>query len=137
MKKETIVAIILGVFLGGMVALTFVLSTKEKAIKSKKIISPKITPTIKISAPKIKPLEITEPAQDYLSNENTVILKGQVEKGSLIIIQSPTSEKVIKTTTNNFSISFPLSLGENLIKVISYQKNNIEEKTLKVYYLKE
>lgn len=137
MKKETTAAIVLGFFLGGIVALSFILSTKEKEVKTKKVIPPKLTPTIKITPQKINLLEITKPSPNFITDKNRITLKGKTEKNSLIIIQSPTSEKAIKTKANNFSVEFPLSLGENLIKVTSYHKNNSEQKTIKVYYLKQ
>lgn len=137
MKKETLVAIGLGGILGMASALIIIFSIKEKNIKAKKVITPKITPTIKLSFPKIQPLTIIEPQSEYLTKKDLVTIKGKGGKGSLVIIQSQTTEKVVKLTGNNFSLDFPLSLGENLIKITSYQKNNVEEKNLKIYYLKE
>lgn len=137
MKKETILAIILGLILGSAFALILITNIKENGSKKKKIASPTQAPTIKPTVMKIEPFTIIEPPPNYLTNKETVILKGKAEKNSLIVIQSPTSEKVFKTTKNDFSLEFPLSLGENLIRITNYQKNNTEEKLLKVYYLKE
>lgn len=137
MKKETITAIILGVSFGIIIALLLTFAAKEKVIKQKKIIAPKITPTLPPPQPKIQILEILQPTNGSVVNKNSLVIKGKAEKNSLIIIQSPTSEKVIKIADNNFSSEFPLSLGENLIKITSYKDKNIDERALKVYYLKE
>lgn len=137
MKKETILAIALGLILGSIFALTLVVNIKKKELEDKKIASPTIVATIKPTIVKMEPFNIIEPTSDYLTNKETILIKGKAEKNSLIVVQSPTSEKVFKTIKNDFSLEFPLSLGENLIRITNYQKNNTEEKLLKVYYLKE
>jgi hypothetical protein len=137
MKKETIIAVIFGVTSGALIALFFIFTVRDKVTKSKKVIAPKIIPTINIIAPKMQAFEIIQPINGYLSDTNLVTINGKSENGSLIIIQSPIAEKIIKLEGNNFSLDFPLSLGENVITITIYQEKNIEEKTLKIYYLKE
>jgi hypothetical protein len=137
MKKETLIAIILGAFLGITIALITTLTTKKQIMKQKKIIAPKITPSLPPLQPEIQTLEIIQPPNDYITNKDIILIKGKAGKKSLIVAQSPTSEKVIQTKEKDFSLEFPLSLGENLIKITSYGDKNIDEKTLKVYYLKE
>jgi len=137
MKKETTTAIILGVVFGIIIALLLTFAAKERVIKKKKIIPPKITPTMPIFQPKTQTLEIQEPANGSVVDKNTIVIKGKAEKNSLMIVQSHTAEKALKLTDNNFSLEFPLSLGENLIKITIYQEKNSDEKTLKIYYLNE
>ncbi len=137
MKKETMTAIILGVSFGIVIALFLTFTAKEKIIKQKKIIAPKTTPTLPPPQPKIQTLEILQPINGSLVSKNSILIKGKSEKNSLIIVQSSTAEKAIKAADINFSTEFPLSLGENLIKITSYKDKNIDEKALKIYYLRE
>ena len=42
------------------------------------------------------------------------------------------------TIKSDFKISFPLALGENVIKIVAYPKNKTfrpQEKDLKIYYI--
>lgn len=134
MKKETIFALILGITFGVAVAIFFILSAKEKSISDKRIIS---TPAITISPVDFKepPFEITSPVNNFISTSKTITLKGKAAKNALLIVSSPTINKSIKTTSETFEISFPLSDGENIIKITSYLDKNVSEKTVKVYYL--
>lgn len=134
MKKETIFALVLGITFGIGVAIFFILSAKEKSISDKKIIS---TPTVTISPVDFKepPFEITTPVNNFVSDSKTITLKGKAANNALLIISSPTSQKSLKTTSETFETSFPLSDGENIIKITSYLGNNVSEKTVKVYYL--
>lgn len=137
MKKETLVAAIAGISLGVIIAIFILISYKQKEIKSKKTITPQITPTISILNVKSQNLEINSPLNEEIINKNTITIKGKADTGSLLIFQSPTTEKTTKNIQEDFSIEFPLSMGENVIKVTSYKDKNIEEKSLKVYYLEE
>ena len=134
MKKETIFALFLGITFGVGVALLFIFTTKTKSIDEKKIIA---APTITISPVNFKtpPFEILEPANNSASKKNNITLKGKSAKNALLIFSSPTTDRSLKTTSENFEINFPLSAGENVIKITSYAEKNTEEKTLKVYYL--
>jgi hypothetical protein len=134
MKKETVFALVLGITFGIGVAIFFILTAKEKSIGDKKIIS---APTITITPVDFKepPFEITSPANNFVSTSKTITLTGKAAKNALLIISSPTSDKSLKTTSESFEVQFPLSDGENIIKVTSYLDNNVNEKTVKIYYL--
>lgn len=137
MKKESLIAIILGIILGVATAFLAVKTLKTSPSSSSKIIKISPSPTIKITPQKIQPLTITSPSQNFLTNQKSIKIQGKGEKNSLLIIFSPTAEKILKLQQESFSVDFPLSLGENLIKIVAYQKQKIEEKTLKVFYLEE
>jgi hypothetical protein len=137
MKKESIVAAVSGIVLGVVIAVIILINLKNKEIKSKKTISPQITPTVTILNVKMQGLEILDPINDAVVNKSEIIIKGKADKDSLIVVQSPTMEKVEKIVTNEFSINFSLSSGENLIKITSYKDKSNEEKSLKVYYIVE
>lgn len=138
MKKETILAIVFGIILGLIVALILIFflrpSGKERIEQTKSTLTPKIVKN------NIVPLEIKEPSDRSISDKNTIMISGTAKKGSLIIIESPISEKVIKNKNESFKLNFPLARGENLITIRAYVDNTQtvpQIKTLQVYYLNE
>ncbi len=137
MKKESVVAIMSGIVLGIIIAIFVLVSFKEKEIKEKKTISVEITPTVSVLNLKNQILEIKEPVTDFISSKKDIVIKGKAEKDSLIVFSSSTTEKTLKNKTEDFEISFPLSLGENVIRIASYKNKNTEEKLLKIYFLEE
>lgn len=137
MKKETIVAIILGVVFGVFFSLLIINFTKKKSEINKDEILTQAKPTLVVSPIKNQSLEISDPKQEEIVTKDVIALKGKGEKNSLLIIQSPQEEKILKLENEDFSTEIKLTLGENIIKITNYQQNNIDQKTVKVYYLKE
>lgn len=137
MKKETIVAIILGVVFGVFFSLLIINLTKKKSELNKDEILTQAKPTLVVSPIKNQSLEISTPKQEEIVTKDVIALKGKGEKNSLLIIQSPQEEKILKLENEDFSTEIKLILGENIIKITNYQQNNIDKKTVKVYYLKE
>lgn len=143
MKKETSIAVIFGVVLGVVVAFFVIFQNKEsQMIKNKPLnVSLKITPTTKLSnLTNIIPLQLTEPSGNTITNQKTIKIKGKVNKDSLIIFQSPIKDLVVKNDKEEFSIDFPLALGENVIRITVYPKDKTLsslQKELKVFYLDE
>src|SRR5690348_239406 len=128
MKKETVVALILGVGFGIGIAIFLIFTAKEKSISQKKVIIPPI-PTLTAFIPKEQSLLVSSPTNAQVFSKNTVTIQGKAEKNSLIVIQSPTSERVFKTVDGNFTIPFPLSLGENVIRITAYESSVTDDKT--------
>lgn len=137
MKKETIVAIILGVVFGVFFSLLIINLNKKKPETNKDEILTQAKPTLVVSPIKNQSLEISTPKQEEIVTKDVIALKGKGEKNSLLIIQSPQEEKILKLENEDFSTEIKLILGENIIKITNYQQNNIDKKTVKVYYLKE
>jgi len=137
MKKESIVAAVSGIILGVVIAIVILINLKNKEINDKKTIAPQISPTVSIVNVKTQGLEILEPTNESIVSVKDIVIKGKSEKDALIVIQSATTEKVYKMTSNDFTIDFPLSLGENLIKITSYKDKATEEKSIKVYFIEE
>lgn len=141
MKKETIIAIVFGIILGGVVAFFIIFKNKDFELTKNKAIAPKEILNEQVVAPSIttfQPLAIDSPADSIITDKNSVTITGKVEKGSLLVLQSPINDDVEVADKGNFAISFPLALGENSITVVAYPKNNNlrpQEKNLKVYYL--
>ncbi len=140
MKKETVVAIILGLLFGGIVAVFISLKSKDIELSKNKVIPPlkeKIVSS-NLTGVEMKSLELTEPANNAIYEKDTIRFKGIVSKDSLIVVQSPIKDLVVKNTNEKFDFEFPLALGENSIKIVVYPKEKQfrpQEKFIKVYYI--
>ncbi len=138
MKKETVTAIIFGIVLGGIVAVFILVKNKQIQLAQNKTIKPQETMRVPTSSTvNFKPLEITQPQDRGIVNKNTVTIKGSFTKNSLIIIQSPIKDNVFKNDQEDFSVDFPLALGENVIRITAYPSDKqlrTQEKEMRVYY---
>lgn len=137
MKRETIIAIVLGVVMGALIAIFLILNVREKAISEKKIITTQPTPTLIIEKKEVEALEITSPKNDSSVNKDTITITGKAKKNSIIVFNSPSGERALKPEDSEFSIIFPLSLGQNIIKITAYNEGKIEEKSLQVLYVED
>ncbi len=141
MKKETVIAIIFGIALGGVVALFILIKGKDFELTKNKIISPKVASQKDVGQPAnilVQPLEITSPLDGAITDQATITITGKVEKGSLVVFQSPIKDTVFVADKNDFKIEFPVALGENSIRVVAYPKDKTlraQEKDLKIYFL--
>ena len=134
MKKESTVAIILGIVFGIIIAIGIIMYQTSKNTQPN-IIKAGITPTININNTDL-PLTVSKPNDLTITNNATIKIEGQSKKGSLIIIQSPGNQLVDKLKTDRFNFNFDLSPGENIIKISVYNQPLINNKTIKIYYLK-
>ena len=142
MKKETVIAIMLGIVFGVIVAVVMVVKTKDQQIDKVKPMNTAlhITPTISVNNTQFQPLQITSPETGVIVDKNAVTITGKASKDALIVIQSPIKTMIMKVTSETFSADFPLAFGENVITVSDYQKDTqavAQEKELKIYYLDE
>lgn len=142
MKKETIVAIVLGVVLGLGVAVAISMKTHKKEIQKIKPIASglPVTPTIIIEQQHSESLEVSEPQTGDIVQEKSITIKGKAPKDGLVIIQSPVSSEAFKNENSSFTMKFPLAAGENVILVSFYpkgQSGNPIEKELKIFSLTE
>src|SRR3989338_1030431 len=140
MKKETMVAIFLGLLFGGVVAVFISFKSKDIELAKNKVIAP---PKEKVTSPNsseigLRSLELTEPADRAIVENNTVRLKGTALKDSLIVVQSPIKDLIINNKQEKFDLEFPLALGENSIKIAIYPKEKQfrpQEKFMKIYFI--
>ncbi len=140
MKKEIIIAIVFGVLLGLVVAVLMVLRVRQSGEQNKIPTENQVTPKVMTKNSQLQPLEITSPAANSITDKDTITIKGKALKDSLIVVESPIKDLAVKNSKEDFSISFPLSLGENIISITSYPKDaklNLQSNTLRVYYLTE
>jgi mannitol-specific phosphotransferase system IIBC component len=141
MKKETLIAIILGVVAGLGVAVVMIEKAREHQMTSTQAISTslQLTPKVTVNNSQLQPLELSKPDDGSISNVKTVELKGKAGVGALIVVQSPLKTIVQKLDKADIDIkNFPLALGENTIRVSAYPKDSQgspQEKELKIYYL--
>jgi hypothetical protein len=141
MKQETIVAIVLGSVLGIGVGLVILNSTSKgdkKPIQQAKVNTKDAT----ISRPPDKTVqfEISEPTQDSTVTKNTVTIKGKAAKDALLVVQSPAGNKIQTLDKDEFSIDFPVAVGENIINISMYSKgtgSENQEKIMRIFYLSE
>jgi len=140
MKKETIIAIFLGLLFGGVVAVFISLKSKDIELSTNKVIAPSkekiLSPNL--TGTEIQTLELSEPVNNAIFEKDIIRFKGTAAKNSLIIIQSPIKYLVVKNIQGKFNLEFPLALGENSIKIVVYPKEKQfkpQEKFIKVYYI--
>lgn len=142
MKKETLIAIVMGIIFGAGVALFLILKTK-KADQPKVIpvaTTNRVTPLVARSGKTVLPISISEPESNSVTDKKTTTIKGKATKGSLLLIQSPIKYVVKTLEKDDFSEEFPLALGENIIHISVYIKDSkavAQEKTLIIYSLEE
>jgi hypothetical protein len=142
MKKETSIAIIFGIVMGGILAVFILTKNKATRLEKTKTIAPSITITPKtaVNNTTTQPLELTQPQDNSVVYKNSVTLSGKAPTGAVIMIQSPIKDSIVKNDKDQFNIDFPLAFGENTITFTVYSKDTtfkIQQKTLRIYYLDE
>ncbi|GAB4218959.1 MAG: hypothetical protein Fur009_2670 [Candidatus Microgenomates bacterium] len=142
MKKEALIAIVLGLIFGSIFGVFLINKNKEFNLEKNKALVPTSIITQKNqrqNAINYLPLEIKEPNDYFITSENNIDIVGKASNQSLIVIQSPIKDIIYKNEKEDFKINIPLALGENVIKIVDYPKDKTfdsQEKTLRVYYLK-
>lgn len=140
MKRETIIAIVFGILLGagaGLVVLFQTNSSEEAKVipiesDEKKVVTQAPAATSQAQ------LIISEPQSHTVSTEKSITIKGKAPMNGLVMVQSPTSEQILKNETGDFTIDMPLALGENVINVSTYAGSSTpQEQVLRVYYVPE
>jgi hypothetical protein len=143
MKKETILAVVLGVVMGGAVGGVILANTTKsdkKPIQQAAADLAQNTKAAQRTQTSSVSFEIASPTADSTYADDSVTINGKAAKDSLLVIQSPTGTEIMKTEKDSFSVDFPLALGENVINLTLYpsgSENEYLEKTLRVYYLPE
>ena len=131
MKKETLIAIIFGVGLGVILAVIFIMQSKENQLaKTKTINNLNKTVTPKLKMVTTPTLEISEPTDNLIVNSNSITISGKANKNALIVIHSPVKDLVFKNEKEEFKINFPLALGENVIQLTVYPDDKTVNKIM-------
>jgi hypothetical protein len=133
MKKETIIAIILGIVAGISIAAVVIIQSRNSSGSNGDVILEGVSPTTIIDRNETSPLLIAEPDTEAVVETSTITLKGSGPENALIVIHTPSQEYVFKNTKTNFSQKLALMPGENAIRVTSYDKKNVDSRTLTIY----
>lgn len=131
MKKEVLIAIIIGFSIGLVIA--FGIWTANKSLKQ---ITPEkeslttqtgqLTPT-----PPVTNLIINNPADDFLSNQEKITVSGKANPEAIVVIIYEEGEKILTADSEGiFSAEITLVGGANEIKISAF--NSEGEETSKI-----
>lgn len=138
MKKEVVIAIILGFLVGIFIA--YGIYTANKAVKETETIKPiSRDEAISSSAPEASPtltLIVDEPEENSVISDKTATISGQTEPNTPVAILAENQEELVLSDGSGiFSSLVSLVSGLNEIKVIIIDKNgNQTEKTVQIIY---
>lgn len=135
MKKESLIAMTLGIGAGVTIAILLISKSKSSGNSDKKVITPAVSPTVAILQQEAFTLKVTAPTTNSTSESDEITIKGSAPKGSLIVITSSAGDQAIKNKEETFETKFPLALGENVIRITAYNGKDSTSKTLKIYQL--
>lgn len=140
MKKESLTAIILGLFLGLITSMAFLLSNKKEPLERTQI-KDLTKPTILTNPTTIKPqtttLVVNYPQDNLITNQKDIQIQAEAPKDSLILVQMANKEKILKNERSKFTVDLSLNYGANQITIFAYPKNIQTPlfKKLTIYYL--
>ncbi len=141
MNRETVIAIIMGIVLGGLVGF-FVLLKSPRLEKTKVIpvsqTSAQKTPTKNTKSEKNIVFSLAQPTDYEVTPDEEIELKGKAPDKSLIVAQSPAGRSVAKTEGTQFTVKIPLALGENVIHLSAYSSSGApQDALLHIYRIEE
>jgi len=138
MRKEVILAIVGGVALGLLVIGG--LWWTNKTTTGENPIVPSPTPLI-TQAPTLTPalslpLEIINPENESIIEEEEITLEGKTIPGSVVVVIYPEGENIVEADKEgNFETEITLVGGANEIKITAYdEEGNQAEKNLTLIY---
>mgnify|MGYP005847546297 FL=1 len=140
MKKESLIAVVLGLSFGLLTSIVF-LSSSNKNPKKGTEIKNLTQPTILITPKQIKPQTTTfvvnYPQDNLITNQKDIQIQAVAPKDSLILVQMANNEKILKNKNTKFTVNLSLNYGANQITIFVYPKNIQLPlfKKLTIYYL--
>ena len=140
MKKESLIAVVLGLSFGLLTSIVF-LSSSNKNPKKGTEIKNLTQPTILITPKQIKPQTTTfvvnYPQDNLTTNQKDIQIQAVAPKDSLILVQMANNEKILKNKNTKFTVNLSLNYGANQITIFVYPKNIQLPlfKKLTIYYL--
>jgi hypothetical protein len=138
MKKETSIAIGMGIVFGLLFSFLVIANTQKNQSVSQKTITQKTRPVTTEQQTVAQPITISQPNDGTIISEPSVAIKGKTDKNSFIVIQTQGKDMSFTTKTEEFEYNVPLALGENVIHISAYpkgQNGKVQEKELHLYYL--
>lgn len=138
MKKETSIAIGMGIVFGLVFSFLVIANTQKNQSVSQKTSTQKTRPVTTEQQTISQPLTISQPNEGAIIMEQSVTVKGKTDKNSFMVIQTQVKDMSFTTKSEEFEYNVPLTLGENVLHISVYPKNSngkIQEKELHIYYL--
>jgi len=138
MKKETSVAVGMGIVFGLLFSFLVIANTQKNQSVSQKTTNQKTRPVTTEQQTTVQPIVISEPNDGAIITGASVLIKGKTDKNSFIVVQTQIKDMSFTTKSEDFEYNVPLALGENVIHISAYPKGSngkIQEKELRVYYL--
>lgn len=134
MKKEVLIAIIVGFSLG--LIITFGIYRAQKSLSERAESKNTTEESAQIEGTANISLSITQPEDGSITDEDTITIGGISKKHALItIISSEDHQSTQADELGNFSVEFSLDVGENIISITSFSDDDAkQEKTISVVY---
>lgn len=139
MRKEVLFAVIIGIFLGGIVAFgvwraNLALVAQKKQVQTESSPAPKAEEVIASSQ-----LVITEPENNLVVSSDKITVKGNATPGAIIVILASSGETIFEAeSSGNIEHEVELVGGVNKITVVAYDKDGNESRqTLNIVYSTE
>ena len=138
MRKEVILAIVGGAVLGLLVIgglwWTNKTTTEENPIVPSP--TPLITQAPTLTPALLLPLEIINPENESIIEEEEITLEGKTMPGSVVVVIYPEGENIVEADEEgNFETEITLVGGANEIKITAYdEEGNQAEKNLTLIY---
>lgn len=138
MRKEVLLAILIGSLLGATIAFGVWRASLSFNKNQDKPNLPSPTVTVKKDTPVEESLT-TELEDGFISSNNKIMVKGKTKAGSIVTVLSPIETIITETTAEgNFETEISLENGVNEINLISFDEQGSESvKTLTVVYSTE
>jgi len=138
MKKEILIAILIGFILG--LIITFGIWTANKSLKDNQEKAPQ-TEDVSVLKPEEEnkeslSLKIIEPVNNSISDEEEITIKGSASSSAIITIIYQEGEKILEADEEgNFETEISLVGGTNEIEISAYdEEDNKTTKTLSIIY---
>jgi len=126
MRKEVVLAIVIGVGLG--LVLTFGVWTANKALKEKKVITETVSPAPQVAGTEtIESIDgnisLVSPDEGDLFSEDSILVTGKTWTKSNLVVLTEKGEVVGKAgETGDFEIPVKLAAGTNTIRVFAFDE---------------
>jgi len=132
MKKEIIIAVVIGFILG--LIITFGVYTANKALKEQKEPTPSLPPVEQEATPQPSPttiLEISEPENNIVTRADEITVSGRTNsKTPVAVIAEEFQGFAYSDNEGVFSIDVPLVSGANEIRVVAVPKEGEKEEVI-------
>jgi hypothetical protein len=137
-KKEVLIAIIIGFGLGLVITFGIWTANKNLSRQESSAVTPAPEPT---AIPTPEPdsefsLSIDEPENNFLSDQENLKISGQTEAGAIVVILYDEGEKILEADELGlFATEIDLTVGANQVRISAHDRdgNEAEESLTGVY----